>query len=514
MTQIVQAGSINPTALQVPGAYIQIQPPSPGLINGAATNVAGAVGTAIWGPVNSAVAIGSYAQFQQVFGALQNRLYDLGSGLSAAALQGANNFRCVRVTDGTDVAASVIVQSNCLTLTGKCTGSLGNSLQSTIAAGSKANTFKITMALPGLAPETYDNIAGSANALWVAMAAAINTGISGVRGASNLVIATAGAGTAAPTMTAYTLAGGTDGATTITGATLVGTDGSPRSGMYALRGTGCAKAMLVDCSDSTTWGAQVAYGLSEGTYMVGVTPPGDTITGAATAKASVGIDSYAFKLLVGDWCYWADPVNQITRLISPQGFALGALAAMPPQNSSLNTELVGIVATQSSQNGLTYSAPDLQQMIQAGLDIVANPSPGGAYFACQSGRNTSSNAAINGDNYTTMTNYEAQSIGAIAGKFVGSGNLQTTSSTDPWRRSVKAAMDAFMQAQVQATPPQLAAFSNQCDLGNNLPPQIALGYGQVNTKMQYLSVVQYFIVNMQGGQGVQVTVGNTVPVNA
>ena len=87
----------------------------------------------------------------------------------------------------------------------------------------------------------------------------------------------AGALTAAPINASTTLAGGTDGATTITGSVLVGTDGLTRTGMYAWRGAGVSVGMLADCDDSTTWATQVAFGLAEGIYMVCTGPAGDTV---------------------------------------------------------------------------------------------------------------------------------------------------------------------------------------------------------------------------------------------
>src|ERR1700712_4687536 len=103
---IFQQGSLNTTALTVPDIYVQIVPPQP-QINGVPTNIMGIVGTAIWGPVNSPTIASNPADFALQFGNMQNRKYDLGPPLSSASLQGAANFRIVRVTDGTDAAASV-----------------------------------------------------------------------------------------------------------------------------------------------------------------------------------------------------------------------------------------------------------------------------------------------------------------------------------------------------------------------------------------------------------------------
>jgi hypothetical protein len=373
---IVQSGSVNTTALLVPDILIQIVPPSWTLLNGVPTNILGVVGTATWGPVNSPTIASGVADTATQFGAMQPRKYDLGTAVAAASLQGAANFRLVRVTDGTDVAASGVVNQtgaasatvvtggssgyavndtitltggtfsqaavltvtsvasgvvtgisvttagvysvlptnpvskgstsgsgvgtptfnlsfNCLTLTAKYTGSLGNSLTALVGTGtnntSGAPTFKVTLALPGLLPEVFDNIGGTGNALFVNMANAINLGQSGLRGPSQLVVATAGAGTTAPTVPAtVAMSGGTDGAATITASVLIGQDTIPRKGMYALRGTGTSIAMLADADDSTQWTTQVAYGLSEGTYMIMTGPAGDTIRRWSTITWRIG----------------------------------------------------------------------------------------------------------------------------------------------------------------------------------------------------------------------------------
>lgn len=502
MSQIVQAGQLNLTALVVPDLYVQIIPPAIASLNGVPSNVLGIVGTAQWGPVNAPTVFGTMAEFAQTFGQLQNRRYDLGTVAAAAALQGANNFIGVRVTDGTDVAATATAVGGTggLDITAKYTGSLGNNLQVTLAAGRAANTTKIILAIPGLPPEQFDNIAGTGNALWLALAAAINEGVGGQRGPSNLATATAGASVTAPTLGTTPLTGGLDGTTTITSAVLTGVDGTVRKGMYSLRGTGASIGVLADCADPTTWAAQVAYGLSEGTYMVDTTAAGSSIAADVTAKGSASADSYALKVMHGDWCYWNDPVNQVTRMISPQGFIAGTLANLAPQNSSLNKPIYGIVGTQQSLSNLTYSSADLQTLGLAGIDVIANPIPAGQNFGARFGHNASSNPSIQGDNYTRMTNYLAATFAAGMGQFVG--QLQSTQPSDPWRRGVKATLSNYAQSLVEQN--QIDSFSIVCDLTNNPPARIALGYGQADVNVRYLSVVEKFIVNMQGGQNVQV----------
>jgi hypothetical protein len=504
---ITQQGAINLTALIVPDLYVQIAPPANYLLNGVPTNVAGIVGTATWGPVNSPTVIGDARAYAAQFGQLKARKYDMGTAVALAVLQGAGNFRCVRVTDGTDAAASAIVQTSCLTLTARYTGSTGNSLQANIGPGSAAGSFKLSLVLPGYIPEVFDNIVGSGNALWVAMAAAVNSGTNSLRGPSQFVIASAGAGSAVPTTTAYAFTGGTDGATTITSAVLVGSDTTPRSGMYALRGTGASVAMLADADDSTQWSVQAAFGLAEGIYMIGTGPAGDTIANAVTTKATAGIDSYAFKLMFGDWLIWQDTVNSVTRTVSPQGAYLGLLANLSPQNSGLNKQIFGIAGTQKTLANQVYSSAELQALGGASIDLITNPAPGGAYFAPRFGRNTSSNATIHGDNYTRMTNYIASTLNTGMGGYVG-----TLQSPDQ-QKQAKATLDAFFTAMTGTVPPMIDGFSTQLDAGNNPPNRVALGYEQADVKVRYLSVVEYLVANVEGGQSVQINRISTQPAN-
>lgn len=507
---IFQSGALNTTALVTPDLYLQIVPPQVFLLNGIPTNVGGAVGTAAWGPVNSPVTVSSPADYVRTFGPIQARKYDLGTLLFSAFSQGsAAVYKAVRVTDGTDVAATVTVLTNCITLTAKYTGSLGNSIQVAISPGSAANTFKAVVTMPNQAPEAFDNVSGSGNAFWVNLAAAINGGQGAARGPSGLIVASAGAGVTAPATASYSLAGGTDGATTITGSVLVGQDTVPRKGMYALRSQGVSVGALADCDDSTTWSLQVAFGLSEGIYMQMVGPAGDAISTAVTTKNTAGIDSYAAKLMFGDWVQILDTTNNVYRYVSPQGFEMGLLCNQSPHLSSLNKAMFGLVGTQKTAASQTYSAGELQTLAQNGFDLITNPIPRGNVFGARFGRNTSSNAVIHGDNYTRMTNYIAATLNAGMGLFVG--EMQSRRKDDSTRRRAKVTLDAFLQAL--ADQQMIDDFQTVLDKSNNPDNRIALGYMQADVKVVYLSVVEYFLVNIEGGQSVQITRASTQPLN-
>jgi phage tail sheath protein FI len=507
---IVQQGAINTTALVVPDLYVQIVPPQTLLLNGVPTDVLGVVGSASWGPVGQPVVAGSMAQYSSSFGPVVPRLYDMGTQVATSVQQGAQNFRCVRVTDGSDTAAVLTIQS-AVTLTALYTGSYGNGISVTISAGSQAGSTRVTVSLPGNTPEVFDNITGTGAALWQAMVTAINTGTGPLRGASQTVTASYAGGTAAPvagTASFSTGTPGTDGATNVTSAMLVGRDAVPRTGMYALRGQSCSVALLADSIDTTQYTTQAAFGLSEGVYMILTGPSGDTTENAVATKASAGLDSYAAKLMFGDWIYWYDQTNAVTRLVSPQGFAAGRLVNLSPEQSSLNKQLYSIVGSQKSGSvasgqSSTYATADLQLLFQNGIDVISNPQPGGSYWGVRCGHNSSSNAATNGDNYTRMTNYIAATLSAGMGLYVG----EVINST--LFQNIKATLLAFLQGMLSqgllGSTTGAQPFSVVCDTTNNPQSRTALGYVQADVQVQYQGINEKFIVNVEGGQTVQIS---------
>lgn len=192
--------SFSQSQTSVPGVYVNIIPPNP-LLNGVPTNIIGVVGSAQWGPVNSQVISGSMQEFVAKFGNPQARLYDLGSTVYAASQEGANNFVCVRVTDGTDTNAfSDLLDGSASTgvvLTSLYSGTLPNgNLTAILSKGSgytaSAPLYRLTIAFSNGVPEIFDGIGGSGAAFWSNLANAVNLGQGALRGPSQIVSATTG----------------------------------------------------------------------------------------------------------------------------------------------------------------------------------------------------------------------------------------------------------------------------------------------------------------------------------
>ena len=507
---IVQQGNINTTALVVPDLYVQIVPPQNLVLNGVPTNIVGVVGTGSWGPIGQPVIASSMSDYARSFGPIVARKYDMGTAVATAVQQGASNFRCVRVSDGTDTAASLTLAGTSFNLVALYTGSLGNLIAVQMAPGSKASTWRMTITLPGQQPELFDNVAGSGAQFWINLAAAINAGNGVQRGPSQIVVASAGGTSVVPTALSTSFASGaigSDGAVAVTAATLVGVDTLPRRGLYALRGQGCSIGVLADADDSSQWTTQAGFGLSEGVYMILCGPAADTIANAISVKQSAGLDTYAAKLMFGDWLWWNDQVNAVLRLVSPQGFTAGRLANLSPEQSSLNKPLYGVVGTQKSGapgsgQSTSYSAAELGALIGAGIDVIANPQPAGSFWGVRGGHNASSNAATLGDSYTRMTNYIAATLAAGMGQYVGQVINQALF------RRIRATQLSFLQGMLSqgllgSTDGSLP-FSVICDSSNNPLIRTGLGYVQSDAQVQYQAINEKFIVNMEGGQTVQV----------
>ncbi|KAJ8136727.1 hypothetical protein OY671_010061, partial [Metschnikowia pulcherrima] len=140
---------------------------------------------------------------------------------------------------------------------------------------------------------------------------------------------------------------------------------------------------------------------------------------------------------------------------------------------------------------------------------IANPCPGGNFFGSRIGRNTSSNAVINGDNYPRSTNYIAYSLNRAMGIYVG--RLQTPSQREEARGAVSAFLGNMWTAGMigDVNNPGKQPFSVQLDAGNNPPAQVALGYEQVTVRVTYSSVITVMSISVEGGQSVSINVVGT-----
>jgi len=513
---IYSLGALNTTALSAPDVYVQKVNPKTLYINGVTSDILGLVGAGSWGPVNAAVLASP-----DTFGPVTVRSHDLATALAVSAQQGAQNVRAVRVTDGTDVAASAVLKDaggtvTGLTLTAMYTGTVGNGLTATLSAGTAAASYKLTISRTDYSPEIFDNLTGTIGAggtLWATIANAVNLGQSGIRGPSRYCVAAVGSSILAPSTTTTTalFAGGTDGATwSVAGsdsAALIGADSNnapSRKGMYALRGSGAQVLALIDYAPAApAWSTIAAFADSEGMYAVVAAPVSNDYSATSSQLATAGADTPSLKVMVGDWLYWYDSLNGVNRLLSPATFVAAEIANLSPHQSALNKPLSGLTGSQRRGTAPSpYTPAEVGAVATARLDVVTNPCPGGSYYGCRTGRNASSDPTRNGDNYTRMTNYLALTLAGAYGFVVGQPQ------TSDLRLKVKASMEAFLsnleQQGMIGDPNGGKAFSVTLNASNNPASRVAQGYMQADVQVKYLSIVWFFLVNLEGGQSVTV----------
>lgn len=656
-TQIYQLGQLNTAGSLPPGVFTQIVQPPP-VVAGVATNGLGQVGVASWGPVNSPTVTGSPQAAQMLWGTQTVRQRDIATALAVAFQLGQYNNTVVRVTDGTDTAATGALKdgSNATgaTLTGFYTGSQGNQIVPTMSNGTAQNSYKLSLAMPGYSAEIFDNLTGglasapvtpgtgyssvpaaaisapqstngvqatgnatlqvvsntvaaggtgyavndtitlsngvilkvtavttgavtsasiqtagsissgavpanpaaqtsssgagtgatfnltwglgpfnvtnigsgytsatitltggsgtggsyaAATSIWPGLVSAINSGQSGVRGPSQLVVATAGTSTAAPALSSITMSGGTDGAAGVTDATLLGSNTLPPTGMYALQSSGCQTINLIDHQTSTQWSSMGLFCGQYGMFGAAQGQPGQSYSTVSSSLNTAGVDTYGMKCLVGDWVYWNDTINKVQRLLGPATIWTALRANLAPNQSTLNKPVQGIIGTQRSTQNQPYPGPEILAAQNARLDFLANPSVGGNYFSFQTDRNTSSYAATNSEAYTTMTNFLALTLAANFGFVVG--NPQT----GDLRTEVSDAITSFLtglwliQKYIgDVNNPTKAPFKVTLDASNNPDNQVSLGLMQCLVQVKFQAIVRDFLISLQGGSTVSVTV--------
>lgn len=385
-----------------------------------------------------------------------------------------------------------------LTLTSLYTGSAANAVTATIAAGSAANSSKITIVQPGFTPEIYDNITGSGNTFWVNAASAINNGNSPQRGPSKLVVATAGTATTAPANGTTDFSGGTDGVASISSSVLIGTDGGvgSRTGVYSFRGMGATHGIVADLDDHTQNSTLGTFAQSEGIYWGVQNAAGDTPSAAASQKTSDGTDTPWLKLFMGDWTYVNDNVNGVQRLLGPATLGMATLSTLQPYQSGLNKPVPLVVATQGSQSNSTYANTDLATLTNSGIEVICNPIPAGSKFGLRIGRNASSNQAQNTDNWPVMTSFLARSLAGPNALGPAIGKAITPDFFTTWR----AVLDNFLAGLLNAKPnPMIQGYQILFDTTNNPSTQTATGLVVAQVLIQYLGIAQVFLVNLQTG---------------
>src|SRR5579859_1227099 len=153
-------GAQNLSSLTVPGIYGDIVLPQP-LLLGTPTNIEGLVGVASWGPLNALIPVSKPSDAALAIGPPVVRTYDISSYVSASSQVGGSiGYMCVRVTDGTDTAASAAIQSGAAFATGSAAFSGNPTNLDTLTLNGTVVTF-VTSGATGTQVNIGNNLAAT-----------------------------------------------------------------------------------------------------------------------------------------------------------------------------------------------------------------------------------------------------------------------------------------------------------------------------------------------------------------
>jgi hypothetical protein len=431
----------------------------------------------------------------------------VNEGAIFLAQQPQGGLVATRVGDGTQAAATGsfkdTVPTVILSLTALWTGSFGNNIIVSIVAGSKPSTLKIIVQPGTYTNEIFDNIPTTGSAL--AAVAAINTGTANVPASKYIVAAKGPSSVELTAATTATLTGGLDGVASITTANLLGVDGSggSRTGMYALRKMGMDVFWLAGCTDTTSWSTMLTFALSETCMAIGSLPINTQAGAAVTAVNSAGVSSPWLSIMVDHLVYFDSYLNSNVYL-APACILAGICCSNAPWESPGNTPVYGILGTDKTYgpSAQPHSNADEAALETIGIDFVALPIPGANALGIRHGKNSgnSSSFATGEIAYTRMTNSLSRAFSStVMGQFVD--QPQSILPNDPLREAVRNAFNSYLGPLVGVA---INAFYAQCDLSNNPVANIKIGILQADVTVQYLAIVNKFLINLTAGQTVTV----------
>lgn len=409
---------------------------------------------------------------------------------------------------GSTLAATNAGQQD-LVATGIYTGTFGDSIVLSIAAGSLPNTVRAIVSTPNSNPEVWDNLPATGSV--AAAVNAINNGTS--PGAPRSQFITVAAGTDATELTigqSVQLTGGVDGTAAISNSVYIGVDGmaGSRTGMYSARSVpGITVLWFAGCTDTTVWPTMDVFAKQEYILAIGSLPVNTLPSAALTAVGAAGVNDPWFAIMVNHLVIFDSILNLIVYL-APACILGGVICNLNPQQSPGNKTVSGIIGTDKTYgpNPIIFAASDDAALESAGITYVSATIPGANAFGIRNGKNSnSSNFATSEIAYTTLTNQIVSDLsGPVLGQFVDL--IQSTAANDPVREAARNALNSYFGPKVGTV---IDNFSAQCDLNNNTVATIQAGYLYATVLVEYLAVINKFIINLTAGQTVTVTASSS-----
>lgn len=502
--------------------YVVVRPPQPVIPAQGDLFLAGFVGGASWGPIGVPLTASSAAdQIANFGGPLNGNSAPMTQEVAVYLKQQPQGGAVgVRIGDGTQAAASITMLDSGasiigFTATAKYTGSEGNQIKVTVDVGSGSTsgtpTVKCTVVKGRFTPEVYDNIPGAANALWVNICNAVNNGSNFTAGPSKFAVLTAGPSTLAPTLpTTVTLTGGVDGVTTLTKALLLGTDGSggSRLGMYALRGTKLDTVVLCGLTDATSWSTMLAFAKEELCLAIGSMPDGASAGTTLASFATAAVSDPYLAVMVDNIIYFDTQLN-LNQSLAPACILAGVTLRVNAHESPGNKTVAGILGTSKTlgANPQPYSDADEANLQLSGISWVSPSIPGARALGIRHGKNTSSTFGTSEIAYTRKTNQIVRDLkGPTMGQFVDLPQGSVSNPAGDVREQVRSALNDYFGPQKGK---EIDNYGVICDSTNNTPTTVRLGELIADIEVEYLAIINKFIINITAGQTVQVSLQST-----
>jgi hypothetical protein len=481
------------------GVYAQ-EVPVPATVTPTGSNVSVVVMQAPWGPSQVLTYPASWAQFVATFAPAG--MSRIGSGYLSTFRKAWPVLGAVRAADLTAVAASATI-SGVLLVTGKSTGSAGNSIIATTgpADDANANHFNLTVQVSGTTgttSETYRNlnISGVGADVLLTATQLANSVLVGA-------VTKLGAGVPAPGSTA--MGGGTDG--TINSTTYVGSVGLNDKGFALLEGDDTINGVFTDDP-----GNAIRSTVNAGLFAH-VTLTADRIaymngpTGQTQAQAQADVANYRATQVcyVDPWAFVADDTDGTVRLAPGAPWAASIAAQVAPSTSiAWRADFVSAMLNGISSLEFNRSASSARQLNDvAGIATLIRRKTGG--FSFEAGINTSLTSGVGDLSRTRMGQYMARSVVTSWYPFTDASNVPL------YQQDLVNSLDIFLAQLLQnrnlnpAFLPYINAYSIKATSQTNTAASIGGGDYTVGAQITTGSQMSRIYLAMQYGPQVVVS---------
>jgi hypothetical protein len=479
-----------PTDLNTPAVLLRVAEPTPS-IQGNGIGVVGVVAQAIRGPVGVPTMVGSLSEFIRKFGGYDANLNEGFNFVRNIFTQGATAVKIVRVTDGTDAAATLTVSGTTFKL--GTPGTWGNNVTLTVQASSVTGYVDLLFAYGAgeqyaFQQVTFTNAADPRNVSDVMNAAGDEFVTIATLGTQQL-----GTGT-------FTFTGGTCGATTGAAANdsiYIGTDtSSGKTGLVAFEADDEINFITSARSNTAVNAALVAHvqNVNVPPRIAIVAPAqGTAVSAVVTAMAAINSERV---IMAYPWLQISNPYSKKKEYHSPVAFYAGVLATLSYEQSPSQEQVQGVIGT---ERALSKSDVDtLGKNRVSPITLVT-----GQGFVIRNGYNASSDPSKRNTTRTRAVNFFAVALERGSAQFVSKPH------TLKLRQDVKSAFGSLIEQELNAgrigNVNGGPAYAVKCDAQNNPTASVQANKLIVDVQISLLAPADFIMITLDASEAKVVT---------